>query len=89
MHRISIGRRSMGGTEAEIVWMGDRGRAEALMAAIIPDDPDVFEASLSDGDGEVKLRIIVRSGPLGKTRSTVDDILACLAAVEAGLDAVD
>ena len=89
MHRISIGRRSMGGTEAEIVWMGDRGRAEALMAAIIPDDPDVFEASLSDGDGEVILRIIVRSGPLGKTRSTVDDILACLAAVEAGLDAVD
>ncbi len=79
----------MGGTEAEIVWTGDRGRAEALMAAIIPDDPSDFEASLSDGDRGVELRIIVRSGSLRRTRSTVDDILSCLAAVESGLDAID
>tara|TARA_B100000586_G_scaffold266232_1_gene239058 strand:- start:377 stop:616 length:240 start_codon:yes stop_codon:yes gene_type:complete len=79
----------MGGAEAEIVWTGDRGRAEALMAAIIPDDSGEFEASLSEGEGGVELRIIVRSESLRRTRSTVDDILACLAAVESGLDAVD
>ncbi|MBM47140.1 MAG: KEOPS complex subunit Pcc1 [Candidatus Thalassarchaeaceae archaeon] len=79
----------MGVAEAEIIWTGDRARAEALMASIIPDDPSEFEASLSEGEEGVELRIVVRSGSLSRTRLTVDDILACLAAVESGLDAVD
>jgi hypothetical protein len=78
----------MGNAEAEIVWTGSRARAEALLAAVTPDDPDDFEASLSQGEGGVELRITVPSGSLRRTRSTVDDILACLAAAESGLDAV-
>lgn len=79
----------MGNAEAEIVWTGSRERAEALLAAVIPDDPDDFEASLSQGEGGVELRITVPSGSLRRMRSTVDDILACLAAAESGLDAVE
>jgi len=44
---------------------------------------------LSLGEGGVELRITVPSGSLRRTRSTVDDILACLAAAESGLDAVE
>tara|TARA_B100000959_G_C14529369_1_gene438827 strand:+ start:207 stop:446 length:240 start_codon:yes stop_codon:yes gene_type:complete len=79
----------MGNAEAEIVWTGSRERAEALLTAVTPDDPDDFEASLSQSEGGVELRITVPSGSLRRTRSTVDDILACLAAAESGLDAVE
>ncbi|MEC8873799.1 MAG: KEOPS complex subunit Pcc1 [Candidatus Thermoplasmatota archaeon] len=79
----------MGNAETAIVWSGSRARAEALLAAIFPDDPEDFEASL-EGDGEyVELRIIVRSENLRKARATVDDILACLSAAESGLGAIE
>ena len=79
----------MGNAEAEIVWTGSRERAEALLGAVTPDDPDDFEASLSKGEEGFELRITVPSGNLRRTRATVDDILACLAAAESGLDAVE
>ncbi len=76
-------------TESSIVWRGDRARAEALLAAISPDDPDEFEASLVDCDDIFELRITVRSENLVNARTTVDDILACLSAAESGLEAIE
>ena len=50
----------MATVETEIVWVGDSGRAEALFAAISPDDPETFEAEiLGNGDGTADLKIIV------------------------------
>ena len=38
----------MGRVEAEIVWTGSRARAEALLAAVAPDDPESFDAEIVD-----------------------------------------
>ena len=79
----------MSSVEADIIWVGPRERAEALLAAISPDDPESFEADIVEvGDG-VELRISVSGDHLKTVRSTVDDLLACLAAAESGLDVND
>ncbi|MDG1533124.1 MAG: KEOPS complex subunit Pcc1 [Candidatus Thalassarchaeaceae archaeon] len=79
----------MATVETEIVWVGDSGRAEALFAAISPDDPETFEAEiLGNGDGTADLKIIVKGENLRSVRATVDDLLACLAAAESTLNAV-
>ena len=79
----------MSSVEADIIWVGPRGRAEALLAAISPDDPESFEADIVEvGDG-VELRISVAGDHLKTVRSTVDDLLACLAAAESSLDVND
>ena len=72
-----------------VIWRGTREKGEALLAAISPDDPDAFEAELVGGRGSVELSIIIESDGLGQSRATVDDILACLAAAESGLDSID
>jgi len=78
--------RFMSRVETDIVWTGSRARAEALLAAVSPDDPDSFEAEIVEvGDG-AELRIIVVGEKLTTVRSTVDDLLACLAAAESSLD---
>ena len=79
----------MGSVETEIVWTGTRARAEALMAAVSPDDPETFGAEIVVGDGGVELRIRVVGDELKTVRSTVDDLLACLAAAESSLDVID
>ena len=79
----------MGRVEAEIVWTGSRARAEALLAAVAPDDPESFDAEIVDVGGSSELRIRVIGEELKTVRSTVDDLLACLAAAESGLDVID
>ena len=70
-------------------WVGCRERGEALLAAITADDSDYFEAFISDiGDNDVELIIQVEAESLTSLRSTMDDLLACLSAVEVSLDAI-
>jgi hypothetical protein len=73
---------------ASIIWRGELDRGRALLAAISPDDPDDFHVELVE-DGEFyQLRIALSSKGLSQSRTTVDDILACLAAAESGLDSM-
>ena len=81
--------RLMSSVETDIVWTGTRARAEALMAAVSPDDPETFEAEIVEVDGCVELRIRVIGEELKTVRSTVDDLLACLAAAESSLDVIE
>ena len=79
----------MGKVTASILWTGSKERGEALLAAISPDDPDDFTVELLDFSYYVELRIEVTTDGLGRSRSSVDDILACLSAAESGLDSLD
>ena len=79
----------MGKVTASILWTGSKERGEALLAAISPDDPDNFSVELLDFSDYVELRIGVTTDSLGRSRSSVDDILACLSAAESGLDSLD
>ena len=79
----------MAKTATSVVWRGGRERGEALLAAIYPDDPDDFSAELVQNGDSVELKITIESDGLGQSRATVDDILACLAAAESGLDSID
>lgn len=79
----------MSSVEADIIWVGPRERAEALLAAISPDDPESFEADIVEVGNDVELRISVSGDHLKTVRSTVDDLLACLAAAESSLDVND
>ena len=81
--------RLLSSVETDIVWTGTRARAEALMAAVSPDDPETFEAEIVEVDGCVELRIRVIGEELKTVRSTVDDLLACLAAAESSLDVIE
>ena len=63
----------MGKAAVSIIWEGPLDRAEALLAA----------------KGYAQLRISVDGSGLGQSRSSVDDILACLSAAESGLDSID
>ena len=78
----------MGEVEASIIWKGELVRGEALLAAISPDDPGDFSVELRKDGAQARLRIVVSSEVLGRSRATVDDILACLAAAESGLDSL-
>ena len=51
--------RFMNSVETDIVWTGSRARAEALMAAVSPDDPETFEVEIVEVGGDVELRIRV------------------------------
>lgn len=79
----------MGKVNASIIWTGSKERGVALLAAISPDDPDDFTVELLDFNDHVELRIGVTADGLGQSRSSVDDILACLSAAESGLDSLD
>ena len=79
----------MEGVVAEFVWIGARERAEILLASIEPDDQEFFQGEIADADEGAELRIRVESRTLSEARSTMDDILACLSAVESSLVALD
>ena len=79
----------MGKVTASILWTGSKERGGALLAAISPDDPDDFTVELLDFSDYVELRVGVTTDGLGQSRSSVDDILACLSAAESGLDSLD
>ena len=67
--------------EAVLSWAGNPDELEVLKASIEIDDPDSFDIIILDD----KMEIRVYSASLRSLRSTVDDILACLAAAESCL----
>jgi hypothetical protein len=72
-----------------VVWAGSQSRAEALLAAISADDPDTFSAEIIENNGLLELKIFVVGDSLRNVRSTVDDLLACLGAIESTLNALN
>tara|TARA_B100001142_G_scaffold252286_1_gene252744 strand:- start:3193 stop:3438 length:246 start_codon:yes stop_codon:yes gene_type:complete len=79
----------MESTEVEIVWNGPKWRAELLLSAISPDDPESFSSKIIDSDGSSELKIKVISKNLKSIRSTIDDILVCLSAASLSLDVIE
>lgn len=73
----------------EARWVGDRERAQALISAIEADDPEMFNAELTEiGDGQVELVVRVESSNIPSLQATMDDLLACLAVAEASLEVI-
>ena len=68
--------------EAVLTWVGNPDELETLKSSIEIDDPNSFEIIIK----EDRMEIHVRSPSLRSLRSTVDDILACLAAAESALE---
>lgn len=71
---------------ARVVWAGSRDVAENLLESIMPDDPESFESEIVESGAGVSLTILIASSELSELRATVDDILACLSAVEGSLE---
>ena len=73
----------------EARWIGGAERAQALLSAIEADDPDMFTAEIIElNDGQVELIVAVTADNIPSLQTTMDDLLACLAAAEASLDAI-
>ena len=73
----------------EARWVGDRERAQALIYAIEADDPEMFNAELTEmDDGQVELVVRVESSNIPSLQATMDDLLACLAVAEASLEVI-
>tara|TARA_B100001029_G_C14944435_1_gene385090 strand:+ start:22 stop:261 length:240 start_codon:yes stop_codon:yes gene_type:complete len=73
----------------EARWIGERARGQALLSAIQADDPEMFSAQLNElSDGLFELVVKVESNSIPSLQSTMDDLLACLAAAEASLDVI-
>ena len=73
----------------EARWIGEAERARALLSAIEADDPDMFTAEIIElNDGRVELIVAVTADNIPSLQTTMDDLLACLAAAEASLDAI-
>jgi len=73
----------------EARWVGDRDRAQALISAIEADDPEMFNAELTEmDDGQVELVVKVESSNISSLQATMDDLLACLAVAEASLEVI-
>ena len=71
--------------EAILSWTGNPDELEVLKASIEIDDPDSFDITILQDEMEIR----VHSTSLRSLRSTVDDILACLAAAESALNQVN
>ena len=70
-------------------WIGDARKAQALLSAIEADDPGMFTAEIIElNDGQAELIVGVTADSITTLQSTMDDLLACLAAAEASLDAI-
>lgn len=73
----------------EARWIGNRERAHALLSAIEADDPGMFTADIANlVDNRAVLTISVTADSITSLQSTMDDLLACLSAVEVSLDAI-
>ncbi|MEC7687606.1 MAG: KEOPS complex subunit Pcc1 [Candidatus Thermoplasmatota archaeon] len=70
--------------EVVLSWAGKPDELEVLKASIEIDDPDSFDIIILNDRMEIR----VYSTSLRSLRSTVDDILACLAAAESALNQV-
>ena len=70
-------------------WIGDAEKAQALLSAIEADDPGMFTAEVKNLDGSLaELIVDVTADSIATLQSTMDDLLACLAAAESSLDAI-
>ena len=78
--------KDMGDAVARVVCTGSREVAENLLESIMPDDPESFESEIVESEDGVMLTILISSSELSELRATVDDILACLSAVEGSLE---
>ena len=77
----------MGTCEAR--WIGDENRGRALLSAIDADDPGMFTAEIVElHNDQVELIVTVKADNIPTLQSTMDDLLACLAAAEASLDVI-
>ena len=73
----------------EARWVGDSDRAQELISAIEADDPEMFNAELTEmDDGQVELVVKVESSNIPSLQATMDDLLACLAVAEASLEVI-
>jgi len=73
----------------EARWIGDAEKAQALLSAIEADDPGLFTANVTNlENGLAELVVGVSANSIATLQSTMDDLLACLAAAEASLDAI-
>ena len=78
----------MAAHEAVLVLRGESiERLSTLEAAISVDDPGTF--SIKMDDEAVEMHIVVQSDSMRTLRNTMDDILACIAAVEATLEQIE
>ena len=73
---------------ARVVWTGPREVAKTLLESIRPDDPGFFKSEIVEAGEGVSLTIVASSSDLSELRATIDDILACLSAVEGSLEAL-
>jgi len=80
---------SMERVSTTLVLNGSRSHIEALLAGISADDPDTFSAEIKENNEGWELKIKVEGESLGRVRSTVDDLLACLGAIESTLNAIN
>ena len=79
----------MSSVSTTLVWTGSQSRADALLAGISADDPGTFRAEVIENNGQWELKILVIGDSLRNVRSTVDDLLACLGAIESTLNAIN
>jgi hypothetical protein len=78
----------MAAHEAVLVLRGESiERLSTLKASISVDDPDSF--SIKMDHEAVEMHITVQSNNMRTLRNTMDDILACIAAVEATLEQIE
>ena len=77
-----------GKNNTQIIWKGSKEMVESLMLSIGPDDPESFVVEIIHEEELAKLIISINSENLSTIRSTVDDILSCLSAVEASFERI-
>ena len=80
---------SMESVSTTLTINGSKSHIDALFAGISADDPDTFEAKIIENEGGFQLRILVVGENLTTVRNTVDDLLACLGAIESTLNSLE
>jgi len=80
---------SMASVSTTLTINGSKSHVDALFAGISADDPDTFEAKIIENEDDFQLRILVVGENLTTVRNTVDDLLACLGAIESTLNSLE
>ena len=80
---------SMASVSTTLTINGSKSHVDALLAGISADDPDTFEAKIIENEDVFQLRILVVGENLSTVRNTVDDLLACLGAIESTLNSLE
>ena len=80
---------SMESVSTTLTINGSKSHVDALFAGISADDPDTFEARIIENEDVFQLKILVVGENLTPVRNTVDDLLACLGAIESTLNSLE